>query len=1174
MQRYNFYEFSGFLLVEKLLKIANNPIDFSKPLDPDASIDFSTPIDFSTRTKKSLSGIIKSVDVHNDNAMFYQAKRCLQELAEVEEANTFQNIISKWNVNALRNIFIYIDFSELFPYTKYAKSKFHWTKTTPVEQKKENINSCAKIIETFFVSGFDILFDENEKPVHFVPFEKSASMARNGHMIFIDSRLYERMEQRIRLGFNFSGDEISVSKLYAYTGLYLSDAKRINETSDFRLNEETVIVLADNIPKVKGNEKKKSAVPIEVISGDEKGVSEEDGFQKWPVRKYAAEEYKTSINYFDGEGLISSEYCAAINDILHSEYGMSGTAASLQIRMPFTKGMLHHVDFHKFICEKLHLESCKDVWIKDAYGISRNLEKAQIILTQSMFKIDKWLTNSKISSVRRDENNRMIEDPLALYFRRFHEYDHAFHVGITDMNLSQAGKTKLNYQFLNTLALTDEEFNEIVNEQVRFATFGTAKDILQNSISDNINDYEDTSFDDDVKENETWCEVAARNPAFLKDPKVKGMLKGVRYSLLKDIGRGRLTVGGSTKFLSRDLLALLSFMIGKIVVGSIVSKEQIYQARSEIKKEQLWTTRFFAADCVPGNPVFNNRNRKLHLHEKAYYGLLRSPHLSRNEQCSLSPFIPHKNGIYSRYFGHLKGILMVPQFSFVPQALGGADFDGDLVKLITDKRINRAINDACYHPDPEEKNDKTGERRKMHVRKLPIIMIPDTPPRTTRLPEGMVDFQTLQDTFSSKVGQLSNRAFYLGKREYDERNPNPVYDLNCETGTILVGLEIDAAKTGCHPYLNDYLPEERDNDYFIARKEEIDKLPKKYTFEVKEYPETQGTVGNISRHHLAAVTQYGPNTGKKLIKAVFTEDYDGFYRIDQLPHRFLKELSTYKDSSVIEDKEDGIQFVFEKKIDWKNQVSDPERIGVVKELIYSYRRILETARNVFRIEERLRKSNYAGCIKTIFKIQHKELINDDQITNLQEKIFSQLLVPLDSYQATQKALSKLVKDRQWQFYGTDAEKKNSYVENRLFNSSGMKLSGEVQNALNNYRWNGYFLLYYYIKDIMLYYYDTETEIRITQGEDLDKLSKYPSRFYEEFRQIYEQALAEKESKKIWQKRVIEKCRNVLKEAFPDRVDTAMMYVHKLRNCDQYGTFFWDVFNADEILLKSGGVSHA
>ena len=1131
MQKYNFYEFSGYQLIERLQENENNYIDFS------------------TRVRKTLAGVIKSVEAHSENALFYQTKKCLQELAGLEEGSAFKDIIADWNNDSLKNLLIYIDFSGVFPYEKYAKRKFRWPKDIPFAQKEKDISECAKITEAFFMNGFDILFDTSEDPVHFVPFEKSASMARSASMIFIDSRLYKSLERRLRLGFNFSGDAVSASKLYAYTGLYLSDAHRIKESPNFMLNEETVIVLSDNVTKDK-------KVSVEVVSGEEIKRTLPGNSQEWSVRKYDAEEFTTSINYFDGEGLISPEYCAEINKTLNTEYGMFGTAASIQIRMPFTKGMLHNVDFHKFICEKLHLESCKDIMIKDAYGRSRSLEKAQIILTQSMFKIDKWLRNPKLSSIGEGD------DPIGLYFKRFHEYDHAFHVGITDMHLSNAGRTKLNYQFLNTLALTDEELKGIADEHAGFAKSGKSRDLLYNIISDKINDEIDTSFDDAVEEYETWCVVAARNPAFLKDPKVKGMMKGVRYSLLKDLGRGRLTVNGSVKFLSRDLLALLSFMIGKIDCGKTVTEEQKKKAKNEIRKEQLWTTRFFVADSVPGNPVFTNDNRRLHLLSKSYYGILRNPHLSRNEQCSLSPFIPHKDGIYSRYFGHLKGILMVPQSSFVPQALGGADFDGDMVKLITDKRVNRAINDACYLPDSEESS-------KTHVRKLPIVMIPDTNPRVVTLPEDRVDFQTLQDTFSSRVGELSNRAIYLGKRQYDEKHPNPAYDLSCETGTILVGLEIDAAKSGRHPNLDEYLPSDRDSDYFIFSKQCIDELPKQHLIEVKEYPETSNTKGNIICHRLSVVAKYGANKNEELMAGVFTEQYSGFYRIDSLPLRFIRELSTLITAEEIDDKENSVRFDFEKGADWKKQVSDPEITERLEDLIRSYKRILKTSQSVYYIEERLKRSNYTGCINTILKLQQMGLKDEVQRRNLHEEAFMQLLTIFDSFNAAKPALKRLKDNRKWQFFETEDEKK-SYADRYLFNDKGTVLSEEVWNMLNTFRWNGYFLLYYYIKDIMLYYYETETENRLEQGEDLSNTSSKPSRYYEEFREIYKKALENKESKKIWNKRIIERCRYYLKELFPDRIDSAIMYTHKLRKCDPYGTFFWDMFNANEILKKAGG----
>ena len=1143
MRRYNFYEFSGFQLIEKLQQNGYKPIDFS------------------TRTQKSLAGVIKSVGSRYDNAMFCQVRQCLQAL---KETAGYSSTVSDGDEDSLKSVLIYIDFSEVFPAENFSRLKFHWSGKQELTDEEEaerrlQIKECENIVEVFFKTGFEIRYPEQVGNIRYVPFEKSASMARASSMLFIDERLYKAMEKRLRLGFDFSAAKVSASKLYAYTGLYLSDGKRIRETRDFVLNEETVIVLSDNVSRNKNNGNKEISVPIEVISGDEAGVTELDGFQKWPVKRFGIEEFKTTVNYFDGEGLISPSYCAEINRVLNTDYGVSGTAASFQIRMPFTKGMLHHVDFHKFICETLGMESCEDVWIIDAHGHRRSLEKAQIILTQSMFKMDKWLTNPKISSV--GEN----DDPMALYFNRFHEYGHAFYVGITDMNLSQAGKTKLNYQFFNTLALTQKEFDEITDEQVGLATTDKAKELLRDISSDNINEEGDASFDDVAVESDTWCAAAARNPAFINDPKVKGMLKGVRYSLLKDVGRGRLTVKGSTKFLSRDLLALLLFMIGRIESGDTVSDEQKQLARSRIRKEQLWTTRFFSADCVPGNPAFSRADRKLHLRSKTYYGLLRNPHLSRNEQCSLSPFIPRRDGIYSRYFGHLKGILMVPQFSYVPQALGGADFDGDMVKLITDERINRAINDACYRPDEAESDSK-------HERKLPVVMIPDTSPRTVLLPENGVDFRTLVDTFSSRVGEISNHAIYLGKREYDDEHPDPSYDLKCETCTIYAGLEIDAAKTGRHPYLADLFAD-RKKDYFVARKEEIDELPEQYAFEVKEYPETKNTVGRVLPHRLSAVMQYGPATGEELMIGVITGDYDGYYPIDRLPQRCLQELSVYRDPGFADQKDTGFRFAFEENADWKKQLSDPEKTDLVRELIYSYRKILDTARNVYRIEERLKKSNYVGCINTILRTQHKGLLKESQLMNLQEKVFSHLLSQFDTYEKAEAALKKLVGDRRWQFCESDEAKKD-YIENRIFADSSMRLDAEVQKVLFNFRWSGYYLLYYYIKDIMLFYREAETDLRLAQGEQESTLATHAAGFYDEFREIYERALSEKEPQSIWKKKIIERCRNVLRESFSDRADIALRYVHKLRNCDQYGTFFWDVFTANEILQESEVLSRA
>jgi len=110
-------------------------------------------------------------------------------------------------------------------------------------------------------------------------------------------------------------------------------------------------------------------------------------------------------------------------------------------------------------------------------------------------------------------------------------------------------------------------------------------------------------------------------------------------------------------------------------------------------------------------------------------GFFRSPHLSRNEQGVLAPLV--KNKIYSqkfnnecetmdKYFGHLTGVVMFGNESLEPMALGGADFDGDLVCMITDEDVVDAIKAGAYKKDGDSRLDISRKKD------MPYIKIPCT----------------------------------------------------------------------------------------------------------------------------------------------------------------------------------------------------------------------------------------------------------------------------------------------------------------------------------------------------------------------------------------------------------------------------------------------------------------
>ena len=68
------------------------------------------------------------------------------------------------------------------------------------------------------------------------------------------------------------------------------------------------------------------------------------------------------------------------------------------------------------------------------------------------------------------------------------------------------------------------------------------------------------------------------------------------------------------------------------------------------------------------------------------YSLLRNPHISKNESVQVRPL--KDVGYYrNKYFSHLTDVIMVPDNSNIPMRLGGADFDGDMVKTIADRII-------------------------------------------------------------------------------------------------------------------------------------------------------------------------------------------------------------------------------------------------------------------------------------------------------------------------------------------------------------------------------------------------------------------------------------------------------------------------------------------------------
>ena len=826
--------------------------------------------------------ILESVQEHNDNALFYQIRECAQM-----GHGSFRT-----SSDSLEKKIVYVDFSDIYP------------KKNDISYDLNIVSDNVRydILEALFKYGFILKY--NKEKITYVPFDKSSNMARQSKISFIDKSLLDsdnekNIEKRLCLDIDFSAFKLYYSKYYAYRGLYMSDAKRAELESDYPLNEETVIVLPkqahvkenDNTVSISHGIKKE----IDIITADNEAYSTNGEI------KIEEKQEKLQLTAFDGEGLISPEYSAHINKCM----GYSSGAVSYQIRMPFIKGMLHRVDFKGFIREyvlsgtdenvkrydpekfKIINEDGSEESIKilDYYGKWRELSKAQVIVPESMFKAAGWLGEykealEKEAAANPEKNNKIsvIDDPMKYYFEKFKEYSHGFYICSTNLTRSR-DDTRLNYQFLNPLALTQEEFLNLVKKHIDYA-----QDIVQLKRSRIKSRYERG------RKLQAWEYALMVNPAFAKDKYISGLLKTEQESMIRDIGLGKLNVQGCQRILSDDLLSFLKYM----VMCLNVSDDAASAAAEKIKIEVIYDDKFY----LPGGEKFA-------LSEKKYYGFFRNPHLSRNEECALRPYIPDKNNVYTRYFGHLEGIVMLSYNSIAPRVLGGADFDGDFVQIYFDEDINRALLRGAYRNifiekknysfkkdkiyktgfseetenqeasgekkgteningeccSAEEKDSETsvykyfsnidllplscecalGLKEINEIRKerlLPVAEI--TPPssnkETLSSKRGNVYyekmFKVMDNTFSNSVGIISDTAIVLGKKAYfgtpaEQEKYRPL----AAAATIITGLDIDAAKSGRHPDITRWMKQNEIksafSDQFIKYKSALKKGEKK-----------------------------------------------------------------------------------------------------------------------------------------------------------------------------------------------------------------------------------------------------------------------------------------------------------------------------------------------------------
>ena len=734
--------------------------------------------------------------------------------------------------DVLSDVFVYIDFSGIFDRRAVGR-----------------VAELQKRAEWMFRPE-GIPMNLQTRFYNYVAFERSASMSRGSKLCFVRKDIFEELSERMMLGMTIGTCQLS--KLYAYNGLLFTGGRRIDDEGI--LNSNRIIVI-DNPKSITFNQK--------IITVTDDGT---DG----PVRTYKRVEKTADIEVleFDGEGLVSPKLARRMDPLEGHPHH------SFQIRMPYIKGVVHEVDYQGLFRE-LGIDHIVDIW-----GQSHDVDEVNMILTKSMFKGFGWMSENGLSWTE--------------YLARYRKYDHALYISGMDM-IAPQDVTELNYQFLNTAAITDEEFrpkdlpagwNHTPDWDNRlWLTKETEKaywDYLGNNHFQRqyfLNVLENPTLEITDRRKQR-ARLIEKNVLYINEPVFQKELQDKAESILSKYENANLLVAGDNRYLSDDLMRMLACL------AQPVSKT-------------AW--RRLLDECMGGFQLYAPKPA---YKPNATYVLLRNPHIARNEEAVVQAMEP--GPLREKYLSHLHYVAMVDSRFLIPERLGGADFDGDMVKTIADPLMNRCV----------ARNG--GE--------LPLLKIPSAEPVLADSKDWKARFETVKSTFSSRVGQISNAALRRSILAYDENSTSEERERcrrETETLAILTGLEIDSAKSGVKPDLSAYLGSYKAQKSLFLRFKSIQKKSESRRW-------------------------YEPTRKKRLEKFFDSVDWDSVSsNLEKLPyyaHRLAQETEKFKGIPAPDEQ----LFTFAQERGWKENL-DPELLKTMCALIKDYEEA-QRRRRYIRIE--------------------------------------------------------------------------------------------------------------------------------------------------------------------------------------------------------------------------------
>ena len=256
------------------------------------------------------------------------------------------------------------------------------------------------------------------------------------------------------------------------------------------------------------------------------------------------DDYEITHNACDGMGLMTPSLAKRWSEEVQEHYTMAGCC----LRQAFTKGMIFTFDFHQFADEVAKYEIVTDVW-----GHQHNIKDIELILTTSMLKL--WDSYDSVDD--------WLEKTLA--------NDHSFAITkVTPEKLDE--EQTLNYQFLQSLDLTDEDIEELCKPFLDSIDGIMNKDYRQSLLYLRGVDLKEKTV---LRPPFDYTTAMMLDESMLNDPYVYSKIKHNITNRIDRAKMGVLPVRGNFSIISGDPYLLCEYVFGFEPIG-LLKKGEFY----------------------------------------------------------------------------------------------------------------------------------------------------------------------------------------------------------------------------------------------------------------------------------------------------------------------------------------------------------------------------------------------------------------------------------------------------------------------------------------------------------------------------------------------------------------------------------------------------------------------